>query len=131
MFRESMVMKVPFFSTLANNIQEILKKSPEKKDLMSVLSDIAYDWRNIGESLEVPFGELQSLQYTSRPDVSKLSDTLQKWIDMQTSPVTWKTLLEILDTPPVNKPRIATTIREYLARDDVFKRYKELKDYHR
>ena len=98
---------------------------------MSVLSEVAFDWRNIGESLEVPFGELQSLQFTPRPDISKLSDTLQKWIDMRTCPVTWETLLEVIETPPVNKPRIASNIREYLARDDVYTKYKELKDYHR
>ena len=100
------------------------------KDLTSVLSEIAYDWTSIGESLEVPFGELQSLQYNPRPDASKLSDTLQKWIDMRTRPVTWETLLDVLETPPVNKPRIADTVREYLARNDVYKKYKELKDYH-
>ena len=98
---------------------------------MSVLSEVAFDWRNIGESLEVPFGELQSIQYTTQPDALKLSETLQKWIDMRTCPVTWETLLQVLETPPVNKPRIAITIREYLARDDVYRRYKELKDYHR
>ena len=98
------------------------------KDLTSVLSEIAYDWRSIGESLEVPFGELKSIQYDSRPD-AKLSDTLQKWIDMRTRPVTWETLLDVLETPPVNKPRIADTVREYLARTDVYKRYKELEDY--
>ena len=98
------------------------------KDLTSVLSEIAYDWRSIGESLEVPFGELKSIQYDSRPD-AKLSDTLQKWIDMRTRPVTWETLLDVLETPPVNKPRIADTVRKYLARTDVYKRYKELEDY--
>ena len=98
---------------------------------MSVLSEVAFDWSNIGESLEVPSGELQSIQHTTQPDISKLSETLQKWIDMRTCPVTWETLLQVLETPPVNKPRIAITIREYLARDDVYTKYNKLKDYHR
>lgn len=93
-----------------------------------VLSDIAYEWRNIGESLEVPFGKLKSIQNDTQPD-ARFSEALQYWIDKKTSPVTWETVLRVLEAPPVNKPRIADTVRKYLATDDVYKRYKELEDY--
>ena len=128
MFRVEVSLKSLFPLTLANDIREILKKSPMIHDLTHVLSEIAFEWRNIGESLEVPFGELKNIQYDTRPD-DRLREALHKWIDLRTSPVTWETLLRVLEIPPVNKPRIADTVRKYLAKDDVFKRYKELEDY--
>ena len=111
---------------LANDILLILKKEPQKKDLVTVLWPIKYEYYNIGEALDIPDGELKSIKYSGDSDNNKLSEVLRIWANSKSSPVTWETIIQAVSDPPVNNKYVADKIREHLAKDDVFKKYLEL-----
>ena len=111
---------------LANNILLILKKEPQKKDLMTLLCPIAYKYYSIGEALEITEGELESIKHSVNPDNNKLSEVLRIWRNSKSSPVTWETIIQAVSDPSVKNKDVADKIREHLAKDDVFKKYLEL-----
>ena len=92
---------------------------PRKIDLIKLLSPFSYQWIEIGESLNIPYHDLEHLQYSSSPDSYKLSKLLQKWIDMRCSPVTWQTIIDVVGNPPVNNKALAEKIRLFLSEPDV------------
>ena len=60
--------------------------------------------------------ELIKLDRCCNPDQYKLDYVLQTWIDMdgQATPVTWKTILEIISGPFVNNMALHNQIYQYL-----------------
>ena len=59
-------------------------KQPKKIHLQQVLGPIQYEWREIGEALEIPDGIIQSIDHNPRyNDAGKLSEVLQTWIGTQ------------------------------------------------
>lgn len=103
----------------------ILDKKPKKTDLLNQLAGVAARWRDIGEGLGVNDGDIESLQQSNQRDVNKLSSVLQKWMDTLCSDVSWRKILEVLDSPLVQKKNVADDIRKFLRRDDIFDKYAE------
>ena len=70
------------------------------------MSDIAFQWKIIGECLEIQYTHLASLQRKTSSDIEKLSEVLQLWMDTMPKPVvTWNTILQTIESPPIeNKP---------------------------
>ena len=97
----------------------MLEKRPMKKDLLRLLNPIKYQWIEIGELLNIPYGDLKTLQSFPSPDANKLSEMLQIWIDKQCSPVTWQTIIDIVGNPPVKNKALVDEIRHFLNKLDV------------
>ena len=93
----------------------VLDKTPEKRDLLELLSEVQDRWRSIGEVLGVNNAYLKGLQHNGLPNSEKLSDTLQYWIDSVSSPVTWGTIVKVLHTEYINLPRVANKIQDKLS----------------
>lgn len=74
----------------------ILNKSPEKHDLVELLADYNFMYFEIGEYLKVPNATLMGLKHSVDPNMVKLSQVLQKWIETQRSDYTWKTILDMI-----------------------------------
>lgn len=97
----------------------VLEKMPKKVDLIRLLSPISYQWIVIGESLRIPYGDLKQLTYSHLPDVHKLSETLQIWIDTKCRPVTWQTIIDVVSNPPVENMVLADEIRHFLSETEL------------
>ena len=76
-------------------------------------------WRSIGIGLKVSDNELEKLERSRNPDQYKLDRVLQRWIEMdgQASPVTWKTILEVLREPLVDNMALYNKIYQYLKQE--------------
>ena len=108
----------------------VIDKIPEKNDLLILLSPIAFKWRNIGDALEVPDGNIQSINMNGRLNaVDQLSEVLQIWIDRQSSDVTWKNIIEVVGCPVVQVEYKATDIRKFLEQNHVQKKYMNSKTF--
>ena len=83
--------------------------------LLKLLSDIAYNWRNIGDFLEVPQSELEELHRLQPMDdvKPKLRKVLQIWLARKTSVPTWKEIIDMLEEDMENG-MIANKIRSSL-----------------
>ena len=93
-----------------------LESKPEKSDLLTLLSSIAYQWQLIGTALKIDDGDLKSLHCDQRySDIGRLSEALQLWFNKQPTEVTWKTMLSVLEKPPINNFAVAGEIRKFVA----------------
>ena len=118
-----MLILVFIGGTLQPNYLHVLDKTPEKRDLLELLSEVQDKWHSIGEMLGVNNANLRGLRQSNSSDSEKLSETLQYWIDSVSSPVTWGTIVEVLCTKHINLPRVANEIRDTLS-TQLYNRYR-------
>ena len=98
-----------FFSNL-------LVEKPDKLDILKQLAPIDASWRSIGNSLGVEYNVLQGLAESNMSNQTRLDLVLQKWIELdgQDSPVTWKTIIDVVNGPLVQNKALAKEIYQYL-----------------
>ena len=102
----------------------LLGKEPKKLHLMSLLHNIKHMWDTIGEQLAVNYGDIKSAEYNMTYDsTKKLSEVLQVWIDKRTCEVSWRTIITVIDDPPIKNKRVGDEICEFLARSDIQNEY--------
>ena len=80
---------------------DLLAKPPNKSDLIQLMSSIAFRWYIIGEVLGIEYNYLASLQNKISSDIEKLVEVLQHWMDTMPTPVTWNTILQVIESPPI------------------------------
>ena len=73
-------------------------------------------WQVIGLALGVSHDYLDGLMHSQDDPIIKLSNVIRNWIDSQSSPVTWKTVISAIEGPIVNNKRKADEIRDYLGK---------------
>ena len=91
-----------------------MKQKPTKIELLKQLVPIAHKWYNVGIGLDVRDGVLMSLDYSNDSYRTKLSSVIQSWLDTQSTPVTWETVVSALESPIVNDRAVAAKLRNYL-----------------
>lgn len=77
---------------------------------------VSSKWRLIGVQLELPtyvLNDIQS-QVAREPDsnMHAFELILEKWKTLQTSPYTWHTLIEALESPAVGEMEVAADLRK-------------------
>ena len=93
---------------------DILKESPNHKEALSLLSGISVKWEEIGSALNISQNELDGLHHDHRSIIMKLSQVLNLWINSESSPVSWETLISAIEGPIVKNKKKAKEIRDYL-----------------
>ena len=73
-------------------------------------------WQDIGLALRVSSDYLDGLSRSQDTPSTKLSNVIRNWMDSQSSPVTWKTMISAIEGPIVNNKRKADEIRDYLGK---------------
>ena len=105
-----------------------MKKSPELKDVLYLLSELSAHWHDIGGKLQVSLNERNSLlQRTKLSDKGNLEQIIHLWISGQTTDVTWKELLEMLIA--FEKKNIASKVTDFLDTQEAYDKYAGLPDY--
>ena len=89
---------------------------PRHYDVLCLLEDIDNRWRDIGLALGLSYNHLDSLSNSQDTPSTKLSNVIRNWMDSQSSPVTWKTVISAIEGPIVNNKRKADEIRDYLGK---------------
>ena len=119
----SINLKMFYIATMTYIIL-LLGKEPKKQHLTSLLHNIKHMWDTIGEQLAVNYDDLKCIEYNMTYDsTKKLSEVLQIWIDKRTCEVSWRTIITVIDDPPIVNKRVADEIREFLARSDIQNKY--------
>ena len=81
---------------------------------VTLLANISADWEKIGLALNVSRNDLKSLRQKNIDETIKLSEVIAKWMETESSPVTWETLISAIEGPIVNKKQKGKEIRDYL-----------------
>ena len=95
-------------------------KEPRKSHLMTELSSIKFQWKLIGEQLEVDNGSLKSIEYNTRyNDTMRLSEVFQVWIDGRTTEVSWRVILDVIRNRPLSNKKLFDEVQKFLSRPDI------------
>ena len=102
-----------------------IDEKPQKLHLQKLLSSIKYQWRIIGETLQVRHEDIMSLECNSTYDNTvHLSQVLQFWMDQMKTPVSWRTIIKAIEEPPIANATLAQEIRLFLSQPDTQSEYK-------
>ena len=92
-------------------------EAPNHDDLLPLLANISSKWDCIGLAFNVHTNELDSLSRAVQyDDKTKLSKVIQIWINTQSSPVIWETVISAIGGPIVDNKSKVDEILEYLGK---------------
>ena len=105
-----------------------MNKSPEQDDVFKLLKSKSNSWDDIARELQVDVNKRDDLrkEVTFSND-RKLEEVLENWIDSETSPVTWNTIIEMLEELGLRK--MMKDVKKYLQKKDVVEKYSDKDDY--
>ena len=98
-------------------IVDILKEIPKEYQLRNLLANISSKWREIGLALGISDNDLDNISTVVQDNMSRLCKMITKWIETQSSPVTWGMIVFAIEGPIVNNKKKANEIREFLAKN--------------
>ena len=98
-------------------ISSFLNQIPKEYQLRYLLADISSKWREIGLALGISDNDLDNISTVVPDNMSKLCKMITKWIETQSSPVTWDMIIFAIEGPIVNNKMKANEIREFLAKN--------------
>ena len=114
---------------VTDDINKILDEEPEDIDVLELLADHDFEWRELGQALNCKPGFLAGEAQKLHSNTIKLGEVITNWKETLCSePVTWRTLLESVESKKFGeKKKLANEIRAKLSEDKLFKKYLEKK----
>ena len=102
----------------------ILDKKPNKRHVVDLLANNAHQYRKFAIALDVDSGFARGL--SGDDNVEKLDEIIGKWMTTRSSPVTWRTIIEAVESDTLgNNVDLSKKISNFLEKDENFGRYKE------
>lgn len=89
-------------------------KRPELHYLVRLLACVSSKWDLVGGQLGVDENFISGLRISENSNETKLTDILQRWMEMKPTPVTWENVIEVVRGPVVKEPEVAKDIRKSL-----------------
>ena len=77
--------------------ESLLNKRPLLKDVFDLTASHSSDWNDLGRTLQVSHNYRKQLRKEASSDKDKLEDMLEKWMETESVPVTWSSLIEALE----------------------------------
>ena len=99
-------------------ISTFLNDTPKEYQLRHLLANISSRWQEIGLALGISDNDLDNISTLVQDNMSKLCKMITKWIETQSSPVTWSMIIFAIEGPIVNNKTKADEIREFLAKNN-------------
>ena len=102
----------------------ILDKKPKKSHVVDLLANNAHEYKKFAIALDVGSGFATEL--SGDDNIVKLDEIIGKWMKTCISPVTWHTIIEVVESDTLgNNVELANKIRNWLKKDDIFFYYAE------
>jgi hypothetical protein len=116
-------------ATDIGRVTEIIRKEPTIKDLTKVLTPLEHQYQILGTQLELEDHIITGIHRTYDSNSTKLKNILNEWITKRSSPVTWKTIIDVVENNPIKNIRVRNQIIEYLNRVEIFHTYSMTNDF--
>ena len=99
----------------------VLDKKPNKAHVIDLLAKKAHQYKRFATKLGVESGFVKGL---SGDDVEKLDEIIDQWITTRSSLVTWRTIIEAVESDTLgNNVELADKIKNWLKKDENFSQY--------
>ena len=101
----------------------MLDKPPDPNDIMNLIkNDISASWDSVGMELNIPMNYRDTLRKDiGLSDNQKLERILNKWSQSETKPVTWRTMLEALQS--LQRQDLFKKVIAYLEKPENYQKY--------
>ena len=110
-------------SIIGNDIEKVLNKKPDKRHVVELLAENAYEYKELAIILGVDHTFVEGLKIK---DIINLDKIIQQWIQTRCSPVTWDTIIESVESVTFGKNlELGEKIRNWLKEDKHFVYYME------
>ena len=116
----------------------MLVNKPTTHDVLEQLVEIDAKWHEVGIGLRVGSNYLDGLAQSHLSNTLKLDSVLQKWIqldgqstsDGQSTPVNWKTIIDVIKGPFVQNKALSIKIYQYLKQHQTTSKYNVFNRHH-
>ena len=116
-----MFVVITIFSITGNDIKQILDKKPTEKHVVELLAKYGHQYKSFATALGVGIIFADGLEGDK---VTKLTKVIAKWMSTQCSPVTWRTIIKVVESKTLGENMaLASEIKEWLAKDENFTYY--------
>ena len=88
-------------------------------EVLTLLADIANKWEEIGMALKIQYTVLDQLTMGIYDNLTRLAMITQSWIETKSTPVTWETMISVVEGPIVNSKTVADKIRKFMEKPKV------------
>ena len=120
-----LVCSIYYSSIVGNDINKILNKKPDKRHVVELLAQNAYEYKKLALALDVDDGFVEGLK-SSDDDIVNLDKIIRQWIQTRCSPVTWNVIIESVESIIFGKNlELGEKIRNWLKEDEHFVYYKK------
>ena len=110
---------------IENDINEVLKKEPEKRHVVKLLAQNAHEYRKLALALDIEDGFVEGLN-KSDDSIINLDNVLRQWIRSRCSSVTWNVIIESVESVTFGMNlKLGENIRKWLKEDEHFAYYME------
>ena len=89
--------------------------APDKHILIKLLANISNKWQEIGIALNIEQNFLNGLS-SGLADNVKLAKVIENWMNTQSSPVTWRTVILAIEGPIVDNKSKADELRHHIGK---------------
>ncbi len=87
--------------------------------VLTELLNVNTAWKELGLALEIREGKLEEFDANNRKIDKRMWETISYWLSGNgASPTTWRTLLDALRDPQVDKKKFADKLAEKLKEED-------------
>ena len=107
----------------------MLDKQPDPNHIMNLIkNDISASWDSVGYELNIPMNYRDTLRMDIvLSDNQKLERILNKWSQSETKPVTWRTMLEALQS--LQRQDLIRKVIAYLEKPENYQKYISMNNY--
>ena len=76
----------------------IIFTGPERSEVFSILRKKSARWNLFALELQISDDERDQLRGKNMSDLEKLDEVLRKWMESESRPITWSTILDVLNS---------------------------------
>ena len=92
--------------------QAQLDEKPNLHDVFKLTKSHSIHWNALGRELKVDFNFREQEQRKSKDDDDRLEAVLNKWIESESAPVTWSSLIIALQA--IELVNVANNVKDFL-----------------
>ena len=103
------------------DVDPILDESPNLNDVFMLTESQSARWEAIGRRLNVPLNFRKTLRGSNSSAEEKLEEVLDKWIESQSTSVTWSYFIKALEG--IEMKNVAKKVKDFLKTPEAVKIY--------
>ena len=89
-----------------------MQKRPRSYDVYHLTVSHSTRWNDLGRRLDIAYNYREQVKKKASSDEDKLEDVLEKWMETESVPVTWSSLIEALEA--IELMDLVRAVKEFL-----------------